>query len=40
MSDGSVGILALVAIIWIGWPLMRIAEHLRALRALAEDRRV
>lgn len=38
MTDGT-GILLLLAIIWIGWPLMRIAEHLGALRALAERNR-
>lgn len=36
MSEGSVGLLALVAAIWIGWPLYQISDHLGALRKIAE----
>ncbi|EPR14222.1 hypothetical protein M527_29375 [Sphingobium indicum IP26] len=38
MTEGT-GILLLLAIIWIGWPLSRIADHLGALRKLAERNR-
>lgn len=39
MSDGSIGLLALIAVIWIGWPLYKISDHLGALRNLAERNR-
>jgi hypothetical protein len=35
MSEDSVICVALVALIWIGWPLHSIATDIRALRKLA-----
>lgn len=31
MNEGTVVVIALLAIIWIGWPLHSIARHLEAL---------
>lgn len=33
---GEIMILVIAAVIWIGWPLYTIADHLGALRRLAE----
>lgn len=36
MSEGALISLALVALVWIGWPLHSIATDIRELRKLAE----
>lgn len=36
MSGETAVVIVLIAILWIGWPLRRIADHLEALRKLAE----
>jgi hypothetical protein len=36
MSQDAVIALALVAIIWVGWPLHRIASHMQRLLDMAE----
>jgi hypothetical protein len=39
MSEDAIISLALVALVWLGWPLHGIASDLRALRNLAEKGR-
>jgi hypothetical protein len=37
--ENATGLLVIITTIWIGWPLYRISDHLRALRELAEGKR-
>lgn len=39
MTEDALVALALVAIVWLGWPLHGIASDLRALRKMAEKGR-
>lgn len=39
MSEDAITSLALVALVWLGWPLHGIAAELRALREMAEKGR-
>lgn len=38
MSEESVGLLAIISVMWIGWPPYQISKHLSALRKIAEGK--